>query len=368
MPDINTTYLVKDFKFSDLSTVFILKHSAGPADTTASNFFDLQPDGIEINSASFSDPDHQIKFPRVELILAADSLLLICGCAAVKNRLCEHQARVMYNVMQREEIRIFFDEQLRHRKIRQFAVAYGLENEKHPDDLFNLSYENRKTEITPVMKDLLPVTTEKNNLLKDYFGSGYNVSLPKLAEDEIDTRKILVLKQHKYYTHFMADLTEAALSTNGKIRNPLQQLNAMDFIWDTEDPAEIKFYTAISKFQYNYESEKNYADKEGLKSEIEGLKALVKNPLQLDVFYHNAKKSPNITASSIVPVTLKNLKIDISLAVNLTNGFYTISGELILENKTYDLKMLNILFKYFILYNEILYLIDSADSLRVIDF
>lgn len=368
MPDINTTYLVKDFKFSDLSTVFILKHSAGPADTTASKFFDLQPDGIEINSASFSDPDHQIKFPRVELILAADSLLLICGCAAVKNRLCEHQARVMYNVMQREEIRIFFDEHLRHRKIRQFAVAYGLENEKHPDDLFNLSYENRKTEITPVMKDLLSVTTEKNNLLKDYFGSGSSVSLPKLAEDEIDTRKILVLKQHKYYTHFMADLTEAALSTNGKIRNPLQQLNAMDFIWDTEDPAEIKFYTAISKFQYNYESEKNYADKEGLKSEIEGLKALVKNPLQLDVFYHNAKKSPNITASSIVPVTLKNLKIDISLAVNLTNGFYTISGELILENKTYDLKMLNILFKYFILYNEILYLLDSADSLRVIDF
>ncbi|MGY0037126.1 hypothetical protein [Pedobacter sp. NJ-S-72] len=65
---------------------------------------------------------------------------------------------------------------------------------------------------------------------------------------------------------------------------------------------------------------------------------------------------------------IKNLHIDIRLAVNLTNGFYTILGELVLEGKAYDLKLLNIKFSYFIFYNGTMYLIDNPDFIRVVDF
>lgn len=356
----SNTYIITDFKPALFNTVFILKHSSAQADTTAPNYFNLVPQHISIGYASFFNNSSAIKFPQVDVRLHQNNLILSCRCSAIKSRLCEHQMQVLFNLIERPELRIFFDQQLRHEKIRTFATAYGLENES-PDDLFTLEYANKKFEIIPVIKDLLPITKENNNLLKELLLPKPGLPFLKHNPVEEDTNKILVLKQHRYYSHFQADLLECALTATGKIKNPLKQLNAMDYIWATENPEELKFYTAVSKFQQNYETAQAEAD-------INGLKALVKNPLELAVFYHDPKISPNLTISSIIPVNLKSLQLDIRLAVNLTNGFYTISGELILENKAYDLKLLNLKFSYFIFYNDTLYLIDNPDFLRVVDF
>lgn len=356
-PDI---YIISAFKPSVFNAVFILKHSSGPADTYAPGYFDLQPQHISVNYASFVDHESAIKFPQVAVRLHQNDLILSCRCPAYKSRLCEHQTRVLFNIMERAELRVFFDQQLRHERIKAFAIAYGLENES-PDDLFNLEYENKKLEIIPVIKDLIPVTKEKNNALQELLLPKSKLSFLEDTTEETDTHKILVLKQHRYYAHFQAELLSCTVTKTGKIKNPLKQLNAMDYIWTTENPEELKFYTAISKFQQNYDGSQSDTD-------ISGLKALVKNPLQLDVFYHDTNISPNLTVSSIIPVIIKKLQIDIRLAVNLTNGYYTVSGELILEDKAYDLKLLNIKFGYFLFYNGTMHLIDNPDLVRVIDF
>ncbi|KIO78118.1 DNA helicase [Pedobacter lusitanus] len=352
--------MISDFEPAQFNTVFILKHSSGPADITAPGYFNLIPQHISIGYASFEQHNSSIKFPQVDIRLHQNDLILSCRCVAGKNRLCEHQMQVLFNIVERPELRVFFDSRLRHEKIRSFAVAYGLENES-PDDLFIIEYGNKSFEITPVIKDLLPVTKERNELLKEFLLPKTALPFLKHYSQEDGIKKILVLKQHRYYSHFQADFLACALTSTGKIRNPLNQLNAMDYIWATEKPEELKFFTAVSRFQQNYETAQADAD-------INGLKALVKNPLNLDVFYHDPNISPNLTVSSIIPVQLKNLHIDIRLAVNLTNGFYTISGELILEEKTYDLKLLNIKFSYFIFYNGTMYLIDNPDFIKVVDF
>ncbi|MBB5638704.1 hypothetical protein HDE68_004639 [Pedobacter cryoconitis] len=354
------TYIISDFKPELFNTVFILKHSSGPADITAPGYFDLSPQHISIGYSSFGNQGLPIKFPQVDVRLHQNDLILSCRCPVIKNRLCEHQMQVLFNIIERPELRIFFDSRLRHEKIRQFAAAYGLENES-PDDLFTIEYGKKNFEIIPVIKDLLPITKEKNDMLKALLLPKADLSfLTRHVKEE--EKKILVLKQHRYYSHFQADLLLACTTTaTGKIRNPLKQLNAIDYIWATENPEELKFYTAISKFQQNYDTNQAEAD-------INGLKALVKNPMNLDVFYHDPEVSPNLTVSSIVPVKISNLHIDIRLAVNLTNGFYTVSGELILEGKAYDLKVLNIKFSYFIFYNGTLYLIDSPDFIKIVDF
>ncbi|MGY0037125.1 hypothetical protein [Pedobacter sp. NJ-S-72] len=161
--------------------------------------------------------------------------------------------QVLFNIIERPELRVFFDSKLRHEKIRQFATAYGLENES-PDDLFTIEYGNKNFGIIPVMKDLLPITKEKNELLKELLLPKTDLNFLKRVAEEEGTKKILVLKQHRYYSHFQADFLECATTATGKIRNPLKQLNAMDYIWATENPEELKFYTAISKFQQNYEN------------------------------------------------------------------------------------------------------------------
>ncbi|HEY0175572.1 MAG TPA: ATP-dependent helicase, partial [Pedobacter sp.] len=355
------TVVLRNFTMTELSAVFILKHSAGPVDTTVTGYFELYPENITIDFASFTDPDSQIRFPQVSLRRDHGSLIFSCRCAADQNKLCEHQVRVFFNLMNRPEIRIFFDEKLRLERIKIFAAAYGLENEERPEDFFRLEYENKRTDIIPVIKDLLPVTREKNAALQELLLPKPMPLFSRHKEEEENSRKILVLKQHRYYSHFQADLLEASLSSTGKIRNPLKQLNATDHLWTTENIDELKFYTAISKFQQNYEAEKP-------ETEINGLKALVKNPLGLDIFYHDAKVSPNITVSSIIPVKLGSQQIDLNLAVDLKNSFYTISGQLVLENKTYDLNLLNIKYKYFVYYNDTMHLIGNADFLKVIDF
>ncbi|WP_158799942.1 DEAD/DEAH box helicase [Pedobacter sp. L105] len=355
------TYVLSNFKIADLSAVLIMKHSAGPADTGATGYLDLFPQHISINFASFTDTNSQIHFPQVSLRKDQDNLILSCRCDMPKTRLCDHQARTLYNLLNRQELLIFFDEKLRHQKIRTFAAAYGLENETNPDNFFLLEYENRKTQIVPLIKDLLPVTKEKNTVLQEILLPKALVIPKNHIDEEENIRKILVLKQHRYYSHFQVDLLSCAASASGKLKNPLKQLNAMDYLWVTEDINALKFYTAVSKFQHSYEAEKS-------DPEIEGLKALVKNPLQLETYYHDSTLSPNLTTSSLVPVKLKNLAIELSLAVHLKNEFYTVSAELILGNKNHDLQLVNIKYKYFIFYDGAMHLIDDPDLQRVIDF
>ena len=357
---LQDTYILNGFIPAELNPVYILKHCEGPEDTGAAGYFDLQPEQLVIDFASFTDTSSPIKFPQVNVRLDQQSLILSCRCIATKSRLCTHQARVLFNIMHRPEIRIFFDQQLRHAKIRSFAVDYGLENEKDPDNFFTVVYENKRARIIPLIKDLFPVTKENSLVLQQTLLPKNGDALPKTIENEL--KKILVLKQHKYYSHFQVDLIECSTTSTGKIRNPLKQLNAMDYLWVAENAQEIKFFTAISRFQHNnYEAEKSAL-------EVEGLKALAKNPLGLDVFYHDAKISANLTASSVVPVKLQHPVIDIVLSVSLKKGFYTISGELILAGKAYQLHLLNIKYNNFLFYNQTLYLVGNPDVLRVIDF
>jgi SNF2 family DNA or RNA helicase len=355
------TYVLKDFKLSALSAIAILKHSSGPADTTTSGYFDLHPEEIALDYASFISTHTQIPFPRVTVRLDYDILRLNCGCTAQKNRLCEHQTRVLFNMLKRPEIRAFFDESYRHETIRTFAKAYGLENEVNPDQFFAIAYTNKKLEVIPLIKDLLPVTKEKNAALEELLLADLSPAWNLNHLESGTAHKIILLKQHRYYAHFQVDLAECNLSSNGKIKNPIKQLNAMDFLWTNEHVDELKFYTAITRFQNNYEPDKPDA-------EIEGLKALVKNPLNLPVFYHDAKVSANLTSSSLKPVWLKNTRIDINLSVDLKNNFYSITAELVLAGKAYDLKLLNLKYKYFIFYNEGLHLIDNTGLLKIVEF
>ena len=85
-----STYILKDFNIANLSTVFILKHSAGLVDTEANGYFDLEPQQINLNYATFIDHKSQIKFPEGGLQLEDGDLKVFCTCPATKNRLCEH--------------------------------------------------------------------------------------------------------------------------------------------------------------------------------------------------------------------------------------------------------------------------------------
>jgi SNF2 family DNA or RNA helicase len=173
-------------------------------------------------------------------------------------------------------------------------------------------------------------------------------------------RRIIVFRKHKYYTHFYVELYEAEVGANEKLKNPLILIDPLEFIWKVDTPEELKFYTAVSRFRNSYDSDRSDSD-------IEGLRALVKNPLKLEAYFHDTEKSPNITIRSIVPFKLQMLNIDLALQVNLKQATYEVTGKLYLNEKAYPLDLLNIKFHYFLFYNGVMYLIDNLNYLRVIE-
>jgi SNF2 family DNA or RNA helicase len=195
----------------------------------------------------------------------------------------------------------------------------------------------------------------KSRLLKKH-----TWTLPLNEQHSEGKKRILVLRRHKYYTHFYAEIYDAATAVNGKLKNPLVLLDPLDFIWQVNDPDILKFYAAILRFRNSYDAESTEAD-------IEGLRALVKNPLSLDVFYHDPEKSSNINLNSIVPVSLRFLKLDLRLQIVKKKTFYEITGRLYVGEKAYNLDLLNIKYQYFLFYDGVMQLIDNLDYLQVIE-
>ena len=354
-------YTFPEFYFSSLNSVFILKHCPGPVDTGVKAFYELQPQQIQLNHASFLVPSLGSQSFNVELSHLDNSLKIQCDCYGMPGKLCVHQSQVLFNLLMRNELRIFFDDRLRQEKMKLAAKDYGLENESELDTFFELEFTGKNYLIKARIKGLIKLNKESDLYLKDHLLPKSSIPVFLGHHSAEGVKKVIVFREHKYYKHFYIELFEATESQNGKIKNPMVAIDPMDFIWGIENPAELKFYTAISKFRNTYDEERSDAD-------IEGLKALVKNPLGFSVFYHDPKISPNVNAGSVVLVQLKLLKLDIRLRVSLKDSFYEVLGKLYLDDKGYDLEMLNLKYHYFLFYNRVMYLVDNPDFLRVIDF
>ncbi|TCC97902.1 DEAD/DEAH box helicase [Pedobacter hiemivivus] len=354
-------YTLANFNISALTISEILKHSKVGADTGVKGFYELSPMEIAVNFAVFNDTSVSMTSQVVTITQTRDRVMLSCTCMSGSNGLCEYQAKVLYNIMNRQPLRLFFDETLRSKKLKEFAIDYGLENEGHLDDHFQIDYIKGALEISPKVKALFPINKKTKQELGEALlpAKEWPISAGGLIKKDVKT--IVVFSQHRFYSHLTVSLYEGLASKDGKIKNPLKSLDPSEMIWRSENSSELKFLNGILKFQNNYNAEASESD-------LEGLKALAKNPLGLDIYMHDSKVSPNISASSITRVKLNVLGIDLILSVNEKGDFYEVSGRLMLDGQSLAIEDLVIKHHYFIRLDNNLYLIDNPAFLRVIDF
>lgn len=361
MPHTQSEFLIEHIGIADLNYSVILKYCSSLVDTNKRGFFDIYPKEIKINRGVFSNSSSIVEFPFVSLIQNNASLILSCNCKNVHKNLCEHMSQVLYNVMDRSYLRIFFDTSLRLSTIQKVAIDYGLEQETNLDDYFQIVHLDKSIDIIPLNKEIFPVNRETN----DYLASSLlpnKTFKPTIENNKLEKNKvILVLRKHKYYDQLNVEILESALSKEGKIKNPLTPIDPLDLILKTENIEEAKFFTVISKFQQNFKNENTEAD-------MEGLKRLVNNPLNLPVYYHDQKLSESMTASSLVQVQLKTIELDLLIKVDLREPFYEVSGELIANDKLYPLKTINIKYDCFIQIGNTLNLVKNYEVLKVLAF
>src|SRR3989337_3999159 len=133
--------------------------------------------------------------------------------------------------------------------------------------------------------------------LQEQLLSNHGEFIPITQGTAENAELIVVLKQYRFYKQLCIELDEASITKEGKIKNPLTLINPLDFVWKTDEPAHLKFFSAISRFQNNPTTNRAGSD-------IEALKPIFKNPPGLRFFYHNTEFSENIVAGSIQQVTV----------------------------------------------------------------
>lgn len=351
-------YIFDQIDLSGFSVFDLQKHCSERVGIEKENLKDIQPYFIEINSGVFFKPSANLDFPSVAVNLIGSSLIVDCPCDAPKTRMCTHQAHVLYTIIERQDLRVFFDEKLRRKKLADFAKDYGLENEPSLDDFFQLEHVNQSLRMEPKIRELIKLNVDE---LKQKLLPKKTQDFHEIRTDHQSKKIFLLIKKHKYDGRFSIELFESETTQSGKIKNPVTAIDSSGLIWKAETVDDAKFFTAVSKFANNLNGEKNEAD-------LEALKIVVKNPLNLPTFYHDKNISENVSAKSIVPVNIKPLNADIELSVFKKEPFFEITGGMWLNDVLQPFRNLKIQFQYFLFHENTLHLITNLDMLRVLEF
>jgi hypothetical protein len=324
-------YILKDKSIAQLNAVIVAQYSPVTAyDELGSE--QLTPVEFGINKAKFSGR-YGYEFVDIQIVNEPYAVVLYCSCCQPKTKLCSHQSSALLQVIANENYLIFFDNALRNNKLKKFAADYGLADEPDLDTYFVPELQGNRLIISVKNKSLLLVTNTSLGLMEQQlmFPSSHDF-VPKAAINE-EQRRILVFKQHKFYKHLIVELYKAALAKDGRIKNPLSPLAPLQLVLDTNDPLELKFYTAISRFQQNIDAKINQAN-------LEALRSIVKNPLNLECYLHDNEVSEKISANALQAITVRNITKGLQITVDEKGDFYEISGELHIGEESYPLNKL----------------------------
>lgn len=354
-------FLFLNLTVSELTNSHLLQNSAELPETDSRGYFDLHPKYIQIDQAAFDLQSGYTETIEVTVSQSEKDLHLHCDCKTPKKKLCEHQTRVLYNLIDRKDLRAFFDKKTRAEKIKPVAAEYGLENEPDTYLHFELEYANRTLHIKPRKKELIPVNSDSLAFLENLLLPVRPLQLAEAKDVASDSKMIIVISEHKYYDQFYISLYEAQTTKDGRIKNPLNPADPLDIFWNVDDADQLKFLSAVAKFQNHHRKKKTETD-------VEGLKAIAQNPSQLDFYIHNLSVSENINAASLELVKMIRKDLELHINVDQKDQFYEISGKLLLGEKTLDLEKLILRYDYFILAENSLYLVDNPDVHQVILF
>ncbi|WP_211316410.1 SNF2-related protein [Niabella yanshanensis] len=351
-------YILPGAAIGTLSVFDLLKHTSSAGFIEQTDFRDIYPIAIEVNTGVFTKRDLTAGFPEVTLSQLNDSIYISCSCSNPSGKMCGHQAEVIHCILEQKIYRVFFDGPLRHSVLMSTAKAYGLDKELNLDSYFRLHYNGSQIDIEPKIAGLLKI--DNPAFQKELVPQSRSV-IKELAAPEVMQKPLLVIGRHRYYNQLNFTLMHAERAKAGTIKNPLTAIDPMQLTWKSDDAAVIKFYTAIAAFQNKYEADH-------VAGELDALRQVISNPLKLEAYYHDRDIAENISARSLRRVGLNMLKPEIKLTVFQKEPFYEITGELVFEHIALPFKDLVIRHDYFIEYRQVFHLINNPDMQRVIKF
>lgn len=334
-----------NIQFQDISLGFILKNTNSSVDFESKNFYKLTVSSIRINFIQLFDEVMNV----VKIDFEKQGLSIECSCKKYNHRFCEHQARGLFNILKRDEIIPFFNQNARQGLLQKQAENYGLEKENDLDLFFELVFNDLKLEVKPKYNGLF------NFNQNIHFSEAENE--PLICHENL----IVLLNKHKFYDLLSIELFITENQRNGKQKKILKSISPFEFILNESKLEKVKFYTAISKFQ-TLNNERNAA------SDIDMLKIFCQNPIQIPIYIYKNQHSKSYDLKDFIKVNLTIFEIEAIVEANIKPDFCDFKLKLKVNDQDYFLNDLKIVFDYFIQIKNQLILISDIKLFDTIQF
>jgi SNF2 family DNA or RNA helicase len=300
-----------------------------------------------------------------EVILAQENqtVVLACSCGGNGKKLCDHQAIVLYRVMEHADFRVFFDEADRRKRITEVALSFGVSDENQWDDLFQLSFENKVVKVTSKNPELIRLNQEKKDELTK-----------KLAPVSFSPEKFHKSLPNRYISfsafpnenHFEFQIHASALTQNGKIKPPIQSLNPLELALQETAPEIIQAYTALGLLGAKHHLYRNLTTDEEtflkVVKSISSAKPLFEELEVIEVWNSKPPKDVDFT------LHIHDKPMLLYLNVNQNQEFYEITGFIEIDNHKIDFDQVNMKSELFIRRGQDLYLIKNWNYLRTLSY
>ena len=355
-------YSWNDIDFSNIHYKNILERTT----SMQSGYYDyFTINSLEFNSAQIVFNNMQNHVVTVNYFPEERLLELDCNCKTSKVKMCLHQGKVLSRIIDSESLLIYFDSKLRRKKYQEVAKRYGLEDEPDLENYFQLKTDSRGNSTLKLKnKGLLTIDQAKSEKLKSEL-----IELPSfqklIALDNSASelkKRVVVVGFDTYSDTLTVNLYDARLKKDGiSIKNPLTSVNVESEILRHSKIEELHFFASIMKLENEYR-ENDFED------DVIALKYVIKNYMNLPLYFHNTKLSSNITVSSIEPVTMSIPNIDFSIKVDVKDNFYQISPQIVVDGKKISSSQIALKFTYFLKDKESYYLITDLQLVKLIHF
>lgn len=333
-------HVLTDIDFNKVS-----RHSYFPwMDLTLSHFHVNALD-MEINQATFRVQENYNDF-EVMINHTAPATSVCCNC--LHTGFCRHQKAALSKLFTQENWLAFFDANRYNDLLKKVAAQYGLEDDPALENYFSAHIKAGKLDF--VLKDKQLTSIDDFDLMEESIASKSKTPIEQ-------QHHFVVLTRNKYYKNLQVLLCRASLTKSGMLKNPISDGDIQTFLWRSRSIEEMQFYTAVLQLSQVVQQDLEI---------ISSLKAIAKNPLQMDFYLHDYEQYENITASSLSAVQLSLKKGDIKLFITKKGSFYTIKGEITVHTITYKLQDLMVVMDHFIFIRNQLCLIENKLHLKLI--
>ncbi len=332
---------INGYTFTDLSPWYIEQLCGSDTRIDGSDSYYITVADITLNAGTFTSSRADSDFPELSVSQGEDYIETRCTCDMAYGALCVHGAMALNYILREESIRIFFDRELRNKKIKEVAVRYGLENDADVYGYFRLLYKAGSTQILPVD----PALTDLQEACSIFPHSEQQHP----NSDPDDKKLIVVLSQNRFYNHLQAGIYRCKLDRQGRPMATLDVVEPTQLLWNRAYANHYRFFSAISELS-------RLNDKFDDAARNEAIFCLIENNPGLPIFLHDRSRSENIIARSLTLIEVHDMTKRLDLRIEAEGSFYHLSGTLNTERERVSLDKIKIQLNHFFEYEGVLYI------------